>query len=66
MAGGKNGQTLFLRILPATAGGLTTSTAAELHLKAEDKEYSVCLTKTYCITDSITINKKIISIHTLI
>ena len=58
MAGGKDGQTLFLRILPATTGGLTTSTAVELHLKVEDKECNVCLTKKYCITDSITINKK--------
>ena len=39
----KDGQTLFHRILPATAGGLTTTTAIESHLKVEDIEYNVCL-----------------------
>ena len=41
MAGGKDGQTLFHRILLATARGLTSTTAVDWHLK----ECNVCLTK---------------------
>ena len=37
MAGGKDGQTLFHRILPATAGGLTSITMVDWHLKVKHK-----------------------------
>ena len=63
MAGGKYGQTLFHKILPATAGGLANTTAVDWHLKVKDKEYNVGLTKNYCITVSM---QKISSIHTLV
>ena len=62
-AGGKDGQTLFHRIFPATAEGLTSTTAVNWHLKVKDIEYDVGLTKNYCITVS---KQKIRSIHTLI
>ena len=45
MSGGKDGQTLFHRILPATARGLTSKTAVNWHLKVKDIEYNVGLTK---------------------
>ena len=57
------GQTLFHRILPAAAGGLTRTTAVDWHLKVRDIECDVSLTKNYCITVSM---RKISSIHTLI
>ena len=61
MSGGKDGQTLFHRILPATARGLTSKTAVNWHLKVKD--INVVLTKNYCITVSM---QKISSIHKLI
>ena len=63
MSGGKDGQTLFHRILPATARGLTSKTAVNWHLKVKDVEYNVGLTKNYCIRVSM---QKISSIHKLI
>ena len=53
MPGDKDGQTLFYRILPATAMGLTSKTAVNWHLKVKDIEYNVGLTKSYCITVSM-------------
>ena len=53
-------QTLFHRILPATAGELTSTTAVDWHLKVKDKKCDVGLTKNYCITVSL---QKITSIH---
>ena len=64
MLGGKNGQTLFHRILPATTKGLTSKTAVNWHLKVKDIEYNVGLTKHYCIT--VSIKKVSIKIHKLI
>ena len=63
MLGGKDGQTLFHSILPATTMGLTSKTAVNWHLKVKDIEYNVGLGKGYCITVSM---KKISSIHKLI
>ena len=63
MFGGKDGQTLFHRILPATAMGLRSKTAVNWHLKVKDIEHKVGLTKSYCIT---VIMQKISSIHKLI
>ena len=63
MAGRKDGQTLFHRILLATARGLTSTTAIDWCLKVKDIAYDVGLTKNYCITASM---QKISSIHTLI
>ena len=63
MSTGKDGQTLFHRILSATATDLTSRTAVNWHLKVEDIEYNVGLTKSYCITVSM---QKISSIHKLI
>ena len=63
MSEGKDGQTLFYRILPATAMGLTSKTAVNWHLKVKDTEYNVGLAKNYCITVSM---RKISSIHKLI
>ena len=59
----KEGQTLFHRILPATAGGLASTTVVDWHLKVKDIEYNVGLTKNYCITVSM---QKVSSIHKLI
>ena len=50
MAGGKDQKTLVHRVLTATAGCLASATAVDWHLKVEDIEYDVCLTKHYCIT----------------
>ena len=58
MSGGKDGQTLFHRILPATARGLTSKTAVNWHLKV-----TAGLTKTYCLTVSM---PKISTIHKLV
>ena len=63
MSGGKDGQNIFHRILPATVRGLTSKTAVNWHLKVKDIEYNVGLTKNYCITVSM---QKISSIHKLI
>ena len=65
MSGGKNGQTLFHRILPAAARELTSTstTAVDWHLKAKNKKCNVGLIKNYCITVSM---QKISSIHKLI
>ena len=43
--------------------GLKSKTAVNWHLKVEDIEYNVGLTKNYCITDSM---QKISPIHKLI
>ena len=45
MTGGKDGQTLFHWILPATAIGLTGKTAVNWHLKVKDIEYNAGLPK---------------------
>ena len=63
MSGGKDGKTLFVRILPATTRGLTSKTAVNWHLKVKDIKYNVGLTQNYCITVSM---QKISSIHKLI
>ena len=63
MPGGKDGQTLFHRILPATTMGLTSKTAINWHLEVKDIAYNVGLTKTYCITVSM---QKISLIHRVI
>ena len=63
MAGLKDGQALFHRILPATTKGLSSTTAVDWHLKIKDIEYNVGLTKNYCITVNM---QKISSSHTLI
>ena len=63
MSGGKDRQTLFHRILPATARGLTSTTPVDWHLKVEDKKCDVGLIKNYCLTVS---KQKISSIHKLI
>ena len=39
----------FHRILPATAGGLTKTTAVAWQLKVKDKKCDVSLNKNYCI-----------------
>ena len=59
MPGGKDGQTLFHGILPATARGLASKTAINWHLKVKN----VGLTNNYCITVSM---QKVSSIHKLI
>ena len=53
MAGEKDGQTLFHRILPATARGLASTTAVDWHLKVKNKKRDVGLIKNYCITTSM-------------
>ena len=63
MSGGKDGQTLFHGIYLATAGGLTSTTAVDWHLKVKNKICHVGLIKNYCITVSM---QKISSIHKLI
>ena len=57
MSGGKDGQNLFHRILPATARVLTSTTAVDWHLKVKDKKCDVGLTKNYYITVSMQKNK---------
>ena len=61
MAEWKDGQDLFHGPLPAKAGGPTSTTAIDWHLKVRYEH--VGLTKNYCITVSI---QKISSIHILI
>ena len=65
MSGEKDGQTLFHRILLATDGYwlLTSTTAVDWHLKLQDIEYDVGLTKNHCITVSM---QKICAIHKII
>ena len=63
MSGGKDGQTLFHRIILATARGLMNKTAVNWHLKFKDIEHNVGLTKNCCIKVSM---QKISSIHKLI
>ena len=63
MSGGKDGQTLFHRILPATTIGLTSKTAVKWYLKVKDIEHNVGLTKSYCITVNM---QKISLFHKLI
>ena len=63
MSGGKNRQTLFHQILPATTRGLASKTKVNWHLKFKDTEYNVRLTKNYCIKVSM---QNISSIHKLI
>ena len=58
----KDGQTLLHRIVPATAGGLTDTTAVDWHLKDKETECDVGLTINYCIT---VIMQKISSVHAL-
>ena len=58
MSGGKDGQTLFHRILPATARGLTSTTAVDWHLKVENKKCNISLIKSYCITVSMQKNQQ--------
>ena len=62
MSVGKDEQTLFHRIFPATTKGLTKKTAAGWHLKVKNKKYDVGLIKNYCIKVSMQIS----SIHKLI
>ena len=45
MAGGKDGHSLFHRVLPATAKGLTSTTAVDWLLKVKDIECNVCPNK---------------------
>ena len=45
MSRGKDGQTLFHRVLPATARGLTSTIEVDWQLKVKDIEYDVDLTK---------------------
>ena len=63
ISGGKDGQTLSHRIVPATVMGLTRKTAVNWHLKVKNIEYNVGLAKGYRITVSM---QKISSIHKLI
>ena len=53
MAGQKDGHTLFISTILATAGGATSTTSADWHLKVKDIEYDVGLTRYYCITVSM-------------
>ena len=63
MSGGKDGQTLFHRIPPATARGPTSTTVVYWHLKVKNKMCNVGLIKNYSIKVSM---QKISSIHKLI
>ena len=63
MSGGKDGQTLFHRIFPATAGGLKSTTAVDWHLKVKNRKCNVGLIKNYYIKVGM---QKISSIHKLI
>ena len=53
MSGGKDGQNLYHRILPATTRGLRSKTAVNWYLKVKATEYDVVLTKNYYITVSL-------------
>ena len=63
MAEGKDGQTLFHKILPATDRGLTSTTEVDWHLEIKHIESNVYPTKKYCITVSV---QMINSVHTLV
>ena len=63
MLEGKDEQTLFDRIIPATARGLTSATVVDWRLKFKNKKCNVGLIKNYCITVNM---QKISSIHKLI
>ena len=63
MSGGKDGQTLFDRIYPATAMGLISKTAVNWHLRINNIVYNLGLAKGYSITVSM---QKISLIHKLI
>ena len=63
MSGGKDGQTLFHRILAATARGITSATAVVWHLKVKNRKCDAGLIKNYCIRVS---TQKISLIHKLI
>ena len=63
MAEGKDGQTLFHKIFPATAKGLTSTTEVDWHLETKHIEYNVYPTKKYCITVRV---QMISSVHTLV
>ena len=43
---------LFQRVLPATAGSLTSKTEVDWYLKVKDVRYDVGLTKNYCINSA--------------
>ena len=62
MSGGKDGQTLSHRILPATARGLTSTTSVDWHLQVKNKKCNVGLIKN-CIAVRM---QKISSIRKLI
>ena len=47
--GWNDGQTLFHETIPATASGLTSTTAVDWHFKVKDMEYDAGLTKNYCL-----------------
>ena len=59
----REGWTLFHRILPTTARGLTSTTAVDWDLKVKNKKCNVGLIKNYCITVTMQKNS---SIHKLI
>ena len=63
MSGGKDWQTLFHGILPATTMGLRSKTGVNWHLKVKDIECNVGLTKSCCIAVSM---QKISAIYKLI
>ena len=63
MSGGKDGQTLFHRIIRATAMGLTSNTAVNWLLKVKHIEYNASYTKSYSIAVNM---QKISFIHKLI
>ena len=52
MAERKDRDILFYRTILATAGGPTSATAVDWHLKIKDRQYNVCLTKNHSITVS--------------
>ena len=60
--GQKDRQILFHRTLLATARGPTSTTAIDWHLKVNNVECDVSLTKNYCITVSM---QKMSSMHKL-
>ena len=53
MAERKDRDILFYRTILATAGGSTSATAVDWHLKIKDTGYNVCLTKNHSITVSM-------------
>ena len=63
MAERKDRDIIFYRTILATAGGSTSATAVDWHLKIKDTGYNVCLTKNHSITVSM---QKVSTIHKLI